>query len=365
MKIIYVLYNLGGYGGMKRVEITKANYLVDILGYDITFILFKSEKIEYTLSPKVKIIDLKINIYHQPVLRRLFRTIKLIYKIKKLLLHFKADFVISIINSNETFWLPLLHDGSIKILECHTSRASDIFLSKTIRQKVSWFLTKINIKRSDYFIVLTERDKKLWSDICEPIVLPNALNEFPTKLSTVVNNRVIAVGRLSYEKGFETLIDIWDIVMKKNKNWVLYLFGSGNEYNNLNNKIKLLGLENSFFIKSPTEKIMDEYRSSSIFVMTSKYEGLPTALIEAASCGLPCISFDINCGPSDLIEDGKNGYLIQYDVIDSFANKLVYLMNNYKVRKSMGKYSVKKAQSYKEEEVMNKWKILFESSKTR
>jgi glycosyltransferase involved in cell wall biosynthesis len=103
------------------------------------------------------------------------------------------------------------------------------------------------------------------------------------------------------------------------------------------------------------------YLEGSVFVMTSRFEGFGMVLIEAMSCGLPCIAFDCPYGPREIIEDGKTGYLIPYDNDDMFVERLTYLMEHPEVREQMGRAAKESVKRFSEELVMKKWKQFYES----
>ncbi|MBF7067371.1 glycosyltransferase, partial [Campylobacter volucris] len=149
---------------------------------------------------------------------------------------------------------------------------------------------------------------------------------------------VLSIGRLSEEKGFLRLIDIWEIIQKNNnKGWKLHIVGEGELKGQLEKKIKNKKLQDSVTILSFTQNIDEQYLNASIYVMCSYSEGMPMVLLESASFGLPSIAFDVKTGPSDIIENGKSGFLIEDNNLHDFANKLQFLIENDNSRKEMGR----------------------------
>ena len=104
----------------------------------------------------------------------------------------------------------------------------------------------------------------------------------------------------------------------------------------------------------------EQYRNASIFVMTSLYEGFGMALLEALTCGLPCIAFDCPCGPREMISNDKNGFLIAESNVEEFADKLIYLMSHSKERKEMGRQAYLSSENFSTEKVMKQWMDLFD-----
>src|SRR5690606_30666367 len=121
------------------------------------------------------------------------------------------------------------------------------------------------------------------------------------------------------------------------------------------------GLEKVIQLCLPVKNIEKEYRNSSIVAMTSRYEGLPMVLLEGQVCGLPLVSYACKCGPKDIIQDGKNGYLIKEGNIKGFAEKLILLMERSDLRVQMGKESKIKSKNFTEAIIMKKWLDLFNS----
>ena len=122
-------------------------------------------------------------------------------------------------------------------------------------------------------------------------------SSFP-KASSCEVHRVIAIGRLTYQKGFDRLIDAWTIVNRRHPDWKLDIFGEGIRREALNKQIRNNGLEKSVTIHPFTKNIAQEYLNSSIFALSSNYEGFVLVLLEAMGCGLPCVAFDCPNGPA-------------------------------------------------------------------
>ena len=120
-------------------------------------------------------------------------------------------------------------------------------------------------------------------------------------------------------------------------------------------------LENSITINQPIKDISKAYYDSSIFLFTSRYEGFGLALIEALSCGLPAVSFDCKCGPKDIIEDGKNGFLVKTGDIQNFSDRIITLIEDYELRKDMGKLAKESSHKYSREAIIQMWISLFNS----
>lgn len=378
MKIVYCIPSTYNSGGMERVLCQKANYISDILGYDVTIITSsqKGRNPFYSISKQIKQIDLGIDyesIMSLPLHKRIIARIKAkkTHKIllRKTLLDIKPDITISMF-THEMSFLPYINDGSKKVLELHFSKnfrkldAQSNNRSLAIRT-INTLLDikeRRHIKQYDKFIVLSDKDAEDWGKQYKNIyTIPN-----PTcfKVSKVVQSkekRILAVGRLCRQKGFDILIDIWaQISNESKKGWQLDIIGTGPDKDMLQNRINQYKLEDSVKLIANTKEIQKEYNSHSIFCFTSRYEGFGLSLAEAMSFGMAAISFDCPCGPSELIENNKSGYLINSEDVESFAEKLEFLMNNEAERITLGKQASKRiADNYSESVIMTKWEILF------
>lgn len=331
----------------------------------------------FHFDPRVKIIDLGIKI--QDVLLNKENYFIQRFKIEKLLkLYFerlnieinkiKPD-IIDCFGDHDRLVAYKLDHKCKKILEHHFANGSftkikpkgniiidslKIFLGKYKAHREKSFIDKY-----DRFMVLTEEDKNDWNDP-RIMVIPNCLPFFPKESAKCENKKIVTVGRLVDQKGYDILLDVWKILAPKYPDWTLEVYGEGEKRKELEEKRNSLGLNDSFLLKGAVQNIKDKYLDSSIYVMSSRYEGFGMVLIEAMSCGLPVVSFACPCGPRDVIKDNIDGYLVENFSIEDMANKIEILINDSEKRKEFGRNAKENVKRFSEEDIMNRWKNLYE-----
>lgn len=375
MKLIYCIHSVYNPGGMERVLLNKITYLVKNKKWNITVVTTdqKGKKPFYTFPREVRMIDLDIN-YSDDNNKNIFRKIagylyrKQLHKkrLSALLKREKADIVISLYPSESSF-LPDIKDGSKKMLELHFCKFFRLQYGRSgLLGMIDKWRTRRDekiVSRFDKFVVLTNEDRGYWENIPNITVIPNAAMHVGEKYADVSAKRVIAVGRLDYQKGFDRLIKAWKVIQLSGrfKEWKLDIFGQGEWKDMLNRMIQEYDIADTAYIHRPTKEIGNEYARSSMLVMSSNYEGFPMVMIEAMACGLPVVSYDFKCGPKDIIDNGRNGLLVREGDIDGLANAMMELMSDETLRQRMSVNAKKVVDTYSEENVMKQWLDLFAS----
>ena len=372
MRIVYCINSTFNVGGMEKILQQKANYLADVKGYDVLIITTdqQGKSPAFAFSDRVRCIDLAINYGDSDVnyTRNIFiKTLSKVYlkaihkkKLTELLLNEKPDIVITMFN-NDIGFIPSINDGSMKIAEYHFTYSWKLITARSLFvkwiQKIRLECWKRALEKFDRFVVLTHEDKELWGDLKNIEVIPNFVTHIPNEKSRVSVKRVISVGRYEYQKGFDRLIKAWSIVAESFPKWHLDIYGQGvrTEFNRM---IKDLNLDSSVTLHGSTSDIGKEYLNSSLYVMSSRYEGLPMVLLEAMSYGLPIVSFCCQCGPRDIVKKAY-GTLVDNGDIEGLAQAMKQWLSSDERRIIAGHEARKACEKYTQDAVMEKWIEMF------
>lgn len=372
MRIVYIVSAMHYPNGMAKVLTEKMNWLAEHTNHEIWMI--ETERADlphyYPLHSNIKFVNFDLNfdtIYSQPFLKRILSYKNKEFKFKKMLSDFlielKPDITISTLRREINF-LHKIPDGSKKIGEIHFERSNyrifqKSFLPSIINKLITLFWQKqlINkIKELDKFVVLTHEDYQQWGELKNIVVIPNFITEIPDNISTCENKQVLALGRYTEQKGFDLLINAWEIVEKKHLDWKLDIYGSGNwkYYQNLADSLGL-----STILCHPVESdVATLYNNASIYVLSSRHEGFALVLFEAQSYGLPIVSFACPCGPKDIINE-TNGILVENGNVRQLAEGIITLIEDEKRRKELGKMAISNVSRFHINGIMDKWVSLF------
>lgn len=376
MKIVYCTDSICYLGGIQNITITKANGLAQ-MGHQVWIIVTDNKYPPlHPIDPKVQVINLDIN-YFEDDWKSKFYVIKSILikrkkhkkAIAKVLNDINPDIIISTGTSEKNF-LPniRLNSTPIFIREIHFQKGYRLSHARSLFEKImaiigNWYDYSWNINKYDQIVILTNEDKELnWKNNSKVSVISNPVT-FDTNIKTapLTNKKIITAGRLVYQKNHKSLINAWKIVDQKHPDWQLEIWGDGALKNELSKQINTLGLNNKVLLMGYTNDIISRMLQASGCVLSSLYEGISLVLIEAMSCGLPVISYSCQCGPKDLIEHGKNGFLCKVNDETKLAEYICSIIEDDKLRIRMGQASKKKSEEFRIEKIATQWINLFQT----
>lgn len=363
MKILYITNGIHGAGGLERVLSVKASYLADVLGHEVHIVVLnnKGASLFYEFSAKIQLHHVVVN--GNPI----SYVSQYVKGMRDIVSTLKPD-VISVCDDGlKGFFLPLLLPKIPIIYERHVSKqmAFGVHPSLLKRLRVGLqlqLMTRLG-RTFDKFVVLTQDNLNEWK-LPNAVVIPNPLSFYPETQSVLTNKTVIAVGKHTYQKGFDRLLQSWAVIQQTQPDWILEIYGKFDEQHHLQQLAKKLNIKNSVRFFEPVPDIASRFLFSSVFAFSSRFEGFGMVLIEAMACGVPCVSFDCPCGPSDIIRSGEDGFLVANNNTDDFTQKLLQLIENQELRNKMGAQAKINVQRYLPEVVVKQWDELFRSLAT-
>lgn len=361
-KLLYITNAIDGSGGLERVLSVKTKVLTENFGYEIHIITLNQKSktdLFFTFSEKITQHNLEVSANPFQYMSQY------ISGIRSVVSDIKPDVILVCDDGLKAFFLPKILGNKIPIVyERHVSKLIEISENqgfvKNAFTKIKFYLMDFLAKDFSKFIVLTDGNKNEWN-LNNLQVIPNPLPFFPSSTSTLQNKKVIAVGKQSYQKSYDRLLKSWSYLGEDFKDWELHIYGKFDENLGLENLAKELKINEQVFFHLPEKNIEEKYAESSIFVLSSRYEGFGMVLIEAMSFGIPCVSFDCNYGPSDIIENNVDGFLVKNGDEKLFAQKLELLMKDENLRKNMGEKARENVERFSPENVVKNWDELFKS----
>lgn len=334
-------------GGAERVASIWAEQLAEH-GYDVSFFVIARQDDEYHLSEKVKVYSCA-NSIKDFVSKSYLTRYK---KIRQVVKGVNPDYIIPFIFSMQ-LWMMIVSIG-LKAKRVETIRTNPwMFKQNYSVYKRIWLQLFYN---TAYRIIVQASEQKDWFSKWNQrkcVLIPNPVsdiytNSYKSDISKHVVN-FIAVGRLVAVKNYPMMIDSFAKAAKQYPNIKLHIFGKGEEdyTQTLQNRIDSLGMSDNIFLMGRCSLVHEEYKKNDVFLMSSDYEGLPNALLEAMASRLFCISTNCKTGPSDLIDDGINGILIPVGDKNILTNTIVKVINmSYEERVAMSDAARKKVMTY-------------------
>jgi glycosyltransferase involved in cell wall biosynthesis len=181
----------------------------------------------------------------------------------------------------------------------------------------------------------------------------------PDSVGSPFRKRLLAVGRLDYQKGFELLIEAFARLAADARDWELVIVGQGPLREALGERLEELGIGDAAYLAGEVGNLDDWYRDADLFALSSRFEGFPNALLEAMAHGLPAVSFDCDTGPRDIIRPGVDGLLVAPGDVGALEAALRRLMGDAALREQFGKRATDVRDRFAMERVAELWEDLF------
>lgn len=377
MKISFLTLDIFGMGGTIRTVLNVANYLVE-KGYDVEIISvlrYRKEPFFY-IDPRIRVVvlhnkmlernkkpgfkkylsnklnNMKSRLIHQEDEGYYHFSLLTDIKMYKYIKEINEGVLISTRPSFNIFAAMYANKSVVKLGQEHLNLS--VYppeLQKSIRKyypKLDYLATLTDDDTNDYKDLFNNEDLKI-------VKLTNSIPPFETKLAALEDKTILAAGRLVPQKGFDLLIEAFSKIVDKAPDWKVKIFGSGRDRDMLQEMINERHLYNNILLMGPTQEIEKELMKSSIYALSSRFEGFGMVIVEAMQCGVPVVSFDCPKGPGEIISDNEDGILVTDGDIDEFANALLELIQDKDKRKKFGENAINNVKRYSIDEIGKEW----------
>lgn len=367
MKKITILALHLGYGGIEKcisslANILSSDYEVNIIStYRLyenpPFKLNENIKITYLMEEKPNKQEIKVSLRHFKLIafiKEVLKAFNILKKKKNLMIkaikECNSDVIISTRDIHDKWLGKYGSKNSLKIGWEHNHHNNNQKYIKKIVKSVSDL---------DYFVLVSKELNEFYRQKvkCKTVYIPNSLDYYPKKVSNLEEKNIISVGRLSKEKGYLDLIDVYKLVNQVYPDWKLNIIGDGIEKEKIEQKVEKYHLKDSVILHGYQDKeyINKLLKKSSIYVMCSHTESFGIVLLEAFSFGVPCVAFDSAKGANEIISNNWDGYLIKDRNKENMAKKICELISNQNRRIIMGANGIKKAKRYDINIIKEEW----------
>lgn len=337
-KIMFYISSLAK-AGAQRVIINLTESLLE-KGHQVTIVTTAKVENEYEL-PKgaYRIIS---DIEGEEITSNRIRNLKSRFdKLRNIWKAEQPDVIVSFIGKNNFMAILTAWGLNIPVLVSVRGEPMEEYYNRLLR-----FLAKYLFRKADGIILQTEDSKTFFpkKTMEKAVVLPNPLN--PVFMREVYQGekekKIVMVGRIDSNKNQKLVIDAFAAVAIKYPDYILEIWGDGEDYESLRSYITFLQLENQIFMPGATKAVKEKIEKAAVYVLSSNTEGMPNSLMEAMALGLCCISTDCPCGgPKTLIENGENGILVPVNDVKAMTKALDKVLGDKEYAEQLGENAFK------------------------
>ena len=351
-RIAFYINTFYGGGAERALSVLANQFSLD--GFPVTVITTWRNEEDFFLEPGIERIVLREEDSRCKSSSTIIRNVYLIRNIRKILVARKIDFLISFMGEpNIRNILAARRTSTKSIISVRTdpARAYSGFIGKLIAKR---FLPK-----ADGAVFQTKQQMAWFPDQLQKksIVIPNPVNEnFYSVKRKPVKHRIVTCGRLNAVKNHPMLIEATALLRERYPDIQLFIYGDGECREQIEALIVEKQLSSVVYMMGQTSDVAKALSSADLFVLSSDYEGMPNALMEAMTAGIPCISTDCPCGgPRELIEEGENGWLVPVGDSQTLAGKISYVFEHSDMAEKAGSAAEEQMKEYKAEKIARKW----------
>lgn len=347
MKLTFVTSTLHA-GGAERVISLLANSFCQ-KGYEVEIVCINKHLVFYPIDEKVKVWFAEDEVKSPSILKK-------VLWLRNHIKNDRPDVVIAFMLEVYCVTLASLIGVSVPVIS--SERIDPHFFGRA-KGLLRWLL----LRRTTHLVVQTVRIKDFYSAKLQSrtTIIPNPVTDKVFSLTpTLKQKRIIAVGRLAYQKNYPMMFRAFAKVHHDFPDWQLVVYGNGPQKEEIRGVIERLGMEGHIILAGKSDHVVEEMNKSSLFVMSSDYEGMSNALLEAVCVGLPVISTDVS-GAKDLITEGVNGYIVPVGNEKALTLALSSILSSPEKMDEMGRQSKALAPRFREEQIVGQWEELIKS----
>lgn len=345
-RVFFLIESLINPAGTERIASDVVNSLFEA-GLDVTFVVLSvSVESYYELNSGIHVFTLDT-----PFTNRMRATIKL----RELLKKESPDFLVNVGVPMGQISLPAAWGLKTKIIGWE-------HFNLHAGSKLGYFWRLLAAKLCYKTVVLTQKDRTDYLEKIDAniVCIPNFITRFIDSKSSLESKIVLSVGRLTSQKGYDLLLQAWQKVIKRIPDWKLQIVGSGNDGRELKLQAADLGVLDSVLFIPATNNVEQYYEQASLYVMSSRFEGMPMVLMEAKMHGLPCVSFACPNGPDEIIRNRVDGLVVELGDINALAEAILELIRDKNKLEKFGERAKEDAlQRFTKEAAVEKWCALF------
>ena len=356
VRVACIIHSLDG-GGVERVMASLCSHLAG-RGHEVTLItLDDGRRQRHPLDPAVKWNALDVMSNSHDWISKLSNNRIRVARLRRAIDEAGPEFVVSFCDRTNILTLTAARGLAIPVIACERSDPAQQDLGKIWE----WLRGRTYRHASAIVALTSDSAEHLRSRFSVPItVIPSAVDAPPIhsdRRSAGGAQRIVAAGRLEYEKGFDRLLTAFSQLPASDREWSLQIFGEGSQRAALERQIKSLGLQRQVSMPGWIESIWEELAAATFFVLPSRYEGFPSALMEAMALGVPSLAVDCPSGPREIIRESNWGLLVANE-IEALREGMQRMMHQSDYREQLGQAGRQVSEQFSWDSMVDRYEAL-------
>ncbi|MFH7811293.1 MULTISPECIES: glycosyltransferase family 4 protein [Acetobacter] len=348
MRVGFLIQHINGLGGTERTACAVMNGLAEHASVCLIE-LWSQGPAAYGLDPRVQTVSLFTR--HVPMLSH---WACLVWQCYRQIGALGLDALVVVESTHALYGVAACRLAGIRCVVWEHFNCN-VDMGKRKRRWGRWIASRW----ADDIVTLTSRDITLWRQKLAPkarlVCIPNMVPALPPVHYDPDSRHVVAIGRLTYQKGFDRLLAVWEKIIQDRRatGWTLQIIGSGPEQDQLRRRAESLARVDFMPARNDVSAV---YARTGILVSTSRYEGLPMVMLEAQAAGIPIVAFDCETGPAEIIVPGETGLLVTQDDTQGFASAVLDLMGDRAMRVSFSEAARMRSRQFSPDKIIEKWR---------